>query len=178
MSQMGMDLILNIYYKTPNKSKTVISFNGQEIIQVFDGEKGYMINPMMGSTEPQELPVEQAESMKKQSQFKSPLSGYFAEGKLTLEGNENVKDKPAFKIKVNDPANTIYMFIDKATYMPVKTTATTGGVNVDTFMEWGEISGIMLPKVTTISAQGMEMVMYIESAEVNIPLEDSFFKVK
>jgi hypothetical protein len=29
-----------------------------------------------------------------------------------------------------------------------------------------------------MSAQGMEMVMYLESAEVNIPIEDSFFKIK
>ena len=36
--------------KNPNKIKVAYSFNGQEMVSVFDGEKGYMINPMTGSS--------------------------------------------------------------------------------------------------------------------------------
>ena len=38
---------------------------------------------------------------------------YFKDGKLTLEGQENVNDKPAFKLKANVGTNPIYMFVDK-----------------------------------------------------------------
>ena len=178
MSQMGMDLIMNLYYKAPNKSKNVISVNGMEIIQLFDGEKGYMINPMTGSSDPQEMPVDQVQSLKNNSTFKSPLTQYLKDGKLVLEGTENVKDKPAFKIKINDPVATTYMYVDKSSYLPVKTSVTSNGVTVDSFQEWGDLNGLMLPKVTTTSANGMEFVLLLENVEINIPLEDSFFKVK
>jgi outer membrane lipoprotein-sorting protein len=90
ISQMGMEMQSTIWYKAPNKIKVVIAFNGQEIVQAFDGEQGYMINPMMGTTDPQPLPASQTESMKNNSSLKSPLSKYVKEGKLALEGSEDV----------------------------------------------------------------------------------------
>ena len=41
---------MTMWMKNPNKIKTVTSINGQEMIQVFDGVKGYTVNPMTGST--------------------------------------------------------------------------------------------------------------------------------
>ncbi|MFN8239641.1 MAG: hypothetical protein U0X39_02690 [Bacteroidales bacterium] len=178
ISQMGMDLTMNMYYKAPNLSKNVISFNGQEIVQVFDGEKAYMINPMTGSSDPQELPASQSENLRNNSSFKSPLGKYLKDGKLTLEGSEDVKGKAAFKIKAVDGENTYYMFVDKATYMLTKMNIVSSGMSIDTFMEWGDVNGLMLPKKTTTSASGMEILMIIDSAEINPSLEDSFFKVK
>src|SRR5450759_5216159 len=55
MSGMGMEMPMVMYMKNPNKIKVVYSFNGQEMVSVFDGEKGYMINPMTGSSNPIEL---------------------------------------------------------------------------------------------------------------------------
>ena len=178
MSQMGMDMTMTTWYKSPNKIKLVLTFNGQDIIQLFDGTKGYMINPMTGSDAPQELPASQTDNMKNNSSFKSPLSRYMKEGKLTLEGSENVKDKPAFKIKAVDGENTYYIFIDKSSFHPVRMSVNTSGVTVDSYQEWGEVNGLMLPKKTTTQASGMEFVITLDNAELNIPIEDSFFTVK
>ncbi len=176
ISQMGMSMGITIYYKEPDKSRVVISFNGQEIVQFFDGLKAYVINPMAGNT-PQELPADQASNLKNNSSFRSPLSRYLKENKLTLEGKENVNNKPAFKIKVNEGGNTLYFFIDQDTWLPVKTTVMQGGINVETFQEWGEVDGLILPKVSKTKAGNMEIVINIEKAEKNIPLEDSLFKL-
>lgn len=178
MSQMGMEMTMTTWFKTPNKLKLILTFNGQDIVQLYDGTKGYMINPMTGSDAPQELPASQTENMKNNSSFKSPLSRYMKEGKLTLEGSENVKDKPAFKIKAVDGENTYYFYIDKSSFQPVKMSVTSSGILVDSYQEWGEVNGLMLPKRTTTQASGMEFVMTLESAEINVPLEDSFFTLK
>jgi len=177
MSQSGLTMTMTTYYKAPDKSRVVISFNGQDIIQLYDGNKGYLINPMTGNNNPQELPAEQAANMKNNSTFKSPLSRYFHEKKLTLEGTENLDDKPAFKIKVVDGGNTFYYYIDKSTWLPVKITAVSQGINIDTYQEWAEMSGVILPKVTRTSAGNIEIVINLEKAEVNIPLDDSLFKI-
>ena len=178
MSQTGMDLPVTIWFKSPNKIRLVLSFNGQNIVQVFDGTRGYMINPMTGSDAPQELPAEQTDNMKNNSSFKSPLSRYLREGKLTLEGTENVNERPAFKIKAVDGQSTFYYLIDKETYQPVKMSTTTSGINIDSYQVWGEINGIVLPVKTTTSSSGMEFVMSLDNAEVNVPIEDSMFILK
>lgn len=177
MNQMGMVIGMTIYYKEPDKSRVVISFGGQEVVQLFDGTKGYIINPMAGST-PQELPAEQAAQMKNNSSFRSPLSRYLKENKLTLEGTENVNNKPAFKIKAVEGGNTIYYFIDKNTWLPVKITVVQGGISIDTFQEWGDVEGLILPKVSRTKSGNMEMVLTLEKAEKNIPLDDNLFKIQ
>ncbi|MCU0461929.1 MAG: hypothetical protein MUF36_07950, partial [Bacteroidales bacterium] len=60
MDMMGQAIPVEIWMKNPDKVKSVTSVNGQEIIQAFDGVKGYSINPMMGSSEPVEMSAEDA----------------------------------------------------------------------------------------------------------------------
>jgi hypothetical protein len=44
--------------------------------------------------------------------------------------------------------------------------------------DYTETSGIMIPMKTTISAQGMDIVMNFTKVEVDVPMEDSIFKIK
>jgi len=184
MSMMGMDLPLEMWMKNPNKIKTVTNFNGQEMISVFDGVKGYSINPMTGSAEPVEMSADQVKQTQTSNLFNNFMETYLKEGKLTLLGEENVNDKAAFKIKVNlDGGNTTDMFIDKASYLLVKNSTTVSSqgttVTVDSYpSDYKETNGLLLPMKTTSSAQGMEFTIIFDKVEVNIPIEDSVFKVK
>ncbi len=184
MSAMGMEMPMTMFMKNPNKIKVVYSFNGQDMVSVFDGEKGYSINPMMGSADPVELTGDQLEQVKNNSIFKSQLADYFKNGKLTLEGEENVNDKPAFKLKASAAAQPVYMFIDKSSFLIVKTSATVEqmgqSMNVDSFMtDYTDVDGVVLPKKTTAMANGMEAgVITFDKVEVNTPMEDSIFKLK
>jgi zinc protease len=183
-SAMGMEMPMVIFMKNPNKIKVTYSFSGQDMVSVFDGEKGYMINPMMGSSDPVELTGEQLESVQKTSAFNNELIKYFKDGKLTLEGEENVTDKPAFKLKANAGTSPVFMFLDKSTYMLVKTSATVDqmgtSLNVDTYMtDYVDIDGVIIPKKTTAMANGMEAaIVSFDKIEVNLPMADSLFKVK
>jgi len=184
MSMMGMDLPLEMWMKNPNKIKTVTNFNGQEMISVFDGVKGYSVNPMTGSAEPVEMTADQIKQTQNSNYFSNSMATYLKEGKLTLVGEENVNDKAAFKLKVNlDGGNTTDMFIDKGSYLLVKTSTTvnSGGmtVTVDAFpTDYKETNGLILPMKTTSSAQGMEFSVIFDKVEVDVPIEDSVFKVK
>jgi hypothetical protein len=184
MSVMGMEMPMEMWMKNPNKIKTVMSFNGQEIITAIDGEKGYSINPMTGSADAVELTPEQIKQQQGSNIFHNQLANYLKDGKLKLVGEENVNEKPAFKIQADlGNGNSSDMFIDKATYMLVKTssTVTAEGMTVtsDTYpSDYKLTDGILFPMTTTISTQGMDMVMVFTKVEVNIPMEDSVFKLK
>ena len=184
MSAMGMEMPMVMYLKNPNKIRVTYNFSGQEMVSVFDGEKGYMINPMTGSSNPVELTGDQLKQVQGNNVYKNQLSDYFKNGQLTLEGEENVNDKPAFKLKANVGSNPMYMFLDKVSYLLVKTSATVNqmgtSMNVDTYMtDYIDTNGVLLPKKTTAMANGMEAgVITFDNIEVNIPMEDSLFKVK
>ncbi len=184
MSMMGMDMPLEMWMKNPNKIKTVYNFNGQEIISVFDGVKGYSVNPMTGSSEPVEMTVDQIKQTQNSNVFQNYMDNYLKEGKLTLLGEDKVNEKPAFRIKANlDGGNSTEMFIDKSSYLLVKTSTTvnSGGtaISVDAYpSDYKETNGVMLPMKTTSSAQGMEFSIVFEKVDVNIPIEDSVFILK
>jgi len=184
MSAMGMEMPMVMYMKNPNKIKVTYSFSGQDMISVFDGEKGYMVNPMTGSTDPVELTGDQLRQVQDNNAFKNQIIDYFKEGKLTLEGTENVNDKAAFKLKAMVGTSPVYMYLDKVSYMMVKTSATVDqmgtSMNVDSYMtDYVDIDGVIMPKKTTAMANGMEAaVISFDLIEVNIPMDDSVFKVK
>lgn len=183
MSMMGMEMPMTMWMKSPNKIKNVMSINGQDMIQVFDGVKGYMVNPMAGSTDPVEMTEEQINSLTRNNLLKNKMAEYLKDGKLTLEGEETVNGKPAFKIKINNPEASSTMFIDKESYFVVKTLTdiNQGGqsMTVESYpSDYTETNGLMLPMKTTASMSGMDMVTTFTKVEVDIPMEDSLFVAK
>lgn len=185
MSGMGMEMPMVMYMKNPNKIKVVYSFNGQEMVSVFDGEKGYMINPMTGSSNPIELKGDQLKQVENNLIFRNEIMNYFNKKQLSLDGEESVNGKPAYKLKVIvEGGSPIYMFIDKSSNLLVKTITAIDqmgtSMNVETFMtDYSDESGVVMPKKTTAMANGMEAaVITFDKIEVNLPMEDSLFKVK
>lgn len=184
MPSMGMEMPMERWMKNPDKVKQVMNINGQEVIQVFDGEKGYSVNPMAGSTTPTEMPPDELNSLKSNNMFQNELANYLKEGKLTLEGEEAVNGAPAFKLKASiSESNTTYIFIDKSSFYATKMSSsmTSQGMpmTIDMLLsDYKEMNGVVVPGKTTMSAQGMEFVLTYTNIEVNIPMDDSIFKLK
>lgn len=184
LSMMGMEMPTVMWMKNPDKIKTVTTVNGQDMIQAFDGEKGYTVSPMTGSTEPVEMTPDQVKQTVRSNMFQNSMANYFKNGQLALAGEENVNDKPAYKLKATtEGGQVIDMYIDKSSYFLVKTSTTTESngmtVTADSYpSDYTETSGVMIPMKTTISAQGMDIVMNFTKVEVDVPMEDSIFKIK
>jgi hypothetical protein len=185
MTGMGMEMPMTMYMKNPNKVKLVYNLKGQEMVSVFDGEKGYMINPLTGSSNPVELTGEQLKQVQNNNVFRNEIINYYNKKQLSLDGEESVNGNPAYKLKVTvEGSSPIYMYIDKGSNLLVKTTTTISQMgqqmSVDSYMsDYSDESGVVMPKKTKAMANGMEAaVITFDKVEVNIPMEDSFFKVK
>jgi hypothetical protein len=185
MSAMGMEMPMVMYMKNPNKIKVTYSFNGVDMVSVFDGVKGYTMNPMMGSAEPVELTGEQLKQVQNNNAFRNELLTYYNNKQVTLEGVEDVNGKPANKLKINvEGGNPIYMCIDKATGLIVKTSTTVDQMgttmNVDSYMtDYVDTKGVIMPKKTTAMANGMEAAtISFDLIEVDVPMDDTIFKLK
>jgi hypothetical protein len=197
----GMEIPIVIYSKNPDKVRSIVSYNGQDILSVYDGEKGYMINPLSGSLNPVELTGEQLKKVQDDSVFLDEILNYFNMGQLTLERDGTVNGKSAFvlKAKLNRTPNfrfiskesylkgsPVFFFIDKESFLLVKASTKIHKkgspipMNYDLYMtDFVDIDNVVMAKKTTIEAGGMETgVILIDKIEVNIPMDDSIFKIK
>jgi outer membrane lipoprotein-sorting protein len=184
ISLQGQEMPLEIWMKKPNKIRSVAKAQGQDVIEVFDGEKGYKVNPMTGSSTPVEMSAEEVKRTLRNNTFENTLENDLKAGQLMLLGEDAVNGKPVYKIKdVIDQGTVSNIFIDKATWLPAKQTIeiTQGGMpmTIETYpSDYTEINGIIMPMKTTTSVNGMEMVITFTKVEVDIPIEDSIFTLK
>jgi outer membrane lipoprotein-sorting protein len=184
VSQMGVEMPMNIMVKKPDKVRMVITYSGMEIITTFDGEKGYMVNPLAGMAEPMEIPAEQLSGVQEYNMFRDNLLESFKAGRLKLEGEEAVDGKPAYKLIVTDEAGKpTTVFIDKESFLTVKSVATVEQMGqvmeVESYMkEYMEVGGAKFVKVVTQMVNGMELGgMTVDKVELDKELDDSLFKL-
>lgn len=184
-SAMGMEMPLTMIMKNPNKVKVVNVFNGREIVSVFDGEKGYSINPMTGSSKPVELKEDQLKQVQNNNIFSNELMRYYKNGKLTLAGEENVNGKTAYKLKAEiEGGKPVFLYLDKNSYLLLKTstlvTQMGASVKIESYMyDYNETDGVIIPMKTLAKVNGMDAAMItFDKVETDILVDDSVFSIK
>ncbi|TNF44979.1 MAG: hypothetical protein EP310_02470, partial [Bacteroidetes bacterium] len=154
VSQMGMEMPMEMKIKKPDLFLITIDVQGQKIMQAFDGQKGWMIIPMM-SPDPQPLEGDQLAQIKQQVNMEGELFNYAEKGssaeligKVTIEGNE------LYRIKLT-PAdgNVKDYFIDTKTFYINRVKAKVSGqgqtVDVEQIMsDYKTLDGITMPMKT------------------------------
>lgn len=183
-TQMGNELPMTIMVKKPNKVKVVITFNGMDIITAFDGENGYMVNPMTGDTEPVEIPEDQLSSVQEYNMFRDNMLEAYKAGRLKLEGDEDVDGRPCYKILLTDEAgNTTTTYIDKDTMLTVRAVTEVEQMGQKMVVEsnikdYMEVNGAKFPKEITQTVSGMDLggITY-DKIELDRDMDDSIFVI-
>ena len=184
INMQGMELGMEMYEKAPDKLKSVSTFNGAEIIQVINGDRGYMVNPLMGSPDPVPLNKNQIASVKINSMLNTNIEKYYTEKKMELEGEESVSGRPAFKIKIEAPEGTRYIFVDKETYYITQTRLMVNqmgnDITIDLRMsDFDSFDGIIVATTinTFMKGQPAGTAKY-NTIEFNKDIDDSVFEIK
>jgi hypothetical protein len=182
VSQMGMELPMEMRIKKPDMFITNIDIQGQKMVQAFDGQKGWMIIPMM-SPDPQELAGAQLDQAKEQANMDGELFNFEKKGSTAeMGGKVNVEGKEMFRIKLTDKeGNTKDYFIDANTYLisKVKAKVSAQGQTVDVeqiMSDYKTIDGItMAMKVESKSPMGTAVIT-MEEVKFNEKFDDAIFK--
>lgn len=184
-TQMGTEMPMIISVKRPDKVKVIITYSGMDIITMYDGEKGYMVNPLAGMTEPVEIPAEQLSGVKEYNMFRNNVMDAFRAGKLKLDGEEQVNGKPAFKLTLTSESGDVSgLFIDKESYLTIKTTSKVSQMGqemeVESYIkEYHDVNGVKFAKVITQMVNGMEMGgVTFDKVEIDREIADSVFTIK
>lgn len=184
---MGMDFEFELFQKRPNKMRINVKASDMNVVQVVNGNTGFMINPMTGSTQAQDIPEVQLKALQKQANIDGTLYNYKQKGiTIELEGEENFKEKPVYKLKISekngDKTEISHYFIDKTTYLLLKVSGQRNvngmDLSVETlFNDYRKVEGVQVPFVTEIIANGMATSkVVIEDIKYNIGISDELFE--
>jgi outer membrane lipoprotein-sorting protein len=173
------------YQKRPMKFRSEAEFQGMKIISAFNGENGWSINPMMGSTEPQPMTAEQLDRMKIQADYDGMFYNYKDKG-YTVEfmGKEPVDDIETYVLKLTRlNGDIITAYIDAENYVILKTDSKMKIQDVDReaetiFSNYKYVDGILVPFSIETKMDGKTvMQMTFDEFKYNTDLDDSLFEM-
>lgn len=163
MSVQGMEIEV-VTKKMGNKFKSVQNIMGSDMIQVFDGEKGYF--EQMGNK--MDLPVDKIEDLKKGKTIDA-LS--FDPAKYTNPVTEEKIDDRECYLVSNDK---VKLYFEKKTGLLYKSTAKEGSMTIKSYMT---VDGIKFPEMVKAQANGQEMIITTKKVTINSGVTDNDFKI-
>lgn len=172
-------------WKAPDQARFELTIQGMTMIQAFDGESAWMINPFMGKATAEKMSDEDAEMFKEQTEFHGPLLDWEEKG-YTVEyaGEEEVEGTPTHKLVVTKPngeATTFYM--DQEYFLEIKAESKrmVRGQEIEVTSAIGdykEVDGLVMAHsldVEGAGGPGGNMNMTFETVELGVDLADDRF---
>jgi outer membrane lipoprotein-sorting protein len=180
---MGMESPFEMVGKRPNKVRITIEFQGAQIIQAYDGETAWMVNPMMGSADPIDMTGPEADGMIESSDMDGQLWNYKEKGhQLELEGTEEVDGAEAYVLKLTKKNGNIdYYYLETESYLILKMKSKTMMNGSETESEtllsnYQEIDGYIMAFTIEQKVGGQTAItIMMDDVKSNVSLEDSIF---
>lgn len=184
MLQSGIEIPFVQMLKRPKKVRVEATFQDLTLVQTFNGEEGWSVNPFAGVTEPQPMSADEVKSMNYTADMDGMLWDYATKGHtVTLEGSEDMEGTRCFVIKlVTGSGDTFTYYIDADTYIILRT---NNKVNVmgnetetDTYQSnYSMVDGMAVPGKIETKMQGqVVMTLVVDKAEFNPELDDALFE--
>ena len=173
------------FQKRPMYFRSEAEFQGMKILSGFDGTTGWSVNPMMGSTDPQPMTVEQIDRMKIQADYDGLFYNYKEKG-YTVEftGKETVDDIETFVLKLTRPnGDVVTSYIDAENYVLLKSKSNMKIQGVDTeteviFSNYKYVNEILSPFSMETKMNGQTaMQMTFDEISYDTDMPDSMFKM-
>jgi outer membrane lipoprotein-sorting protein len=180
----GMELPVTMVFKRPSKLRVETEFQGMKVIQAYDGETGWAVVPMMGSTEPTKMADDQLKQMQEQSDFDGPLVDYAKKGHtVELLGKEDVEGTEAYKLEViKQNGDVLQMYLDSEYFLVFKQEGRVNvqgqEVNATTHLsEYKEVGDILLAHSIEVTPEGAPSGIQItfSDVELNVEVDDAQF---
>lgn len=181
--QMGMEFPFEMINVRPNKLKMIIDVQGSKIIQAYDGESVWAINPMSGSSEPIDVTGPEADGLMESADLDGQLWKWEEKGhQLELEGTEEIEGSELFVLKLTKKNGNIdYYYLDPDSYLIIQTKSKTimQGSEVETeaiMSNYQDVNGYIMPFTVEQRMDGQTVLtIMMEKVEVDVEFDDSFF---
>lgn len=183
MAQMGMEFPGVVMQMPPNKQRIEVNIQGQQMIQAYDGETAWWINPFMGASDAQPMPEEMASEFTKEN-FEDDYIDYAEKGH-TVEylGQKEVDGVMTHELKLTKKDGTVeYTYFEPEYMVPImqKTIVDSGqmeGQAVETYLSnYEEVEGLMIPMSIESKVNGAtQFSLTVTKVELNPELDETIF---
>jgi len=182
-AMQGMEFPVERTAMRPNKFRMDINVMEKNIVQAYDGETAWSINPFQGGEKAQKADADMTKEFAKED-FEDAFIDYKDKGHtVTLEGKEEVDGTETFKIKmVKKDGSEIFYYFDMENMVPImfKSFAEVGpqkGQAVETYVsDYQEVDGLYMPFSMEQKMGGQTfMQMTMEKVEFNAEIDEKIF---
>jgi outer membrane lipoprotein-sorting protein len=182
--RMGQMFNFEIWQARPNKFRMEVDIQGQKMIQVYNGEKAWIVAPWTGSIEPQEVGTTELTQFKEQADIDGELYNWEDKGsKVTYEGSEDFEGTEVHIIKlITQDGNEKNYFIDGDTFLAVKMSSKImmqgSEISADGFMSnYKEVNDIVMPFYIENQMNGeVASTITLENVEFDVEVDDKLFE--
>jgi len=184
MGGMGIEAPFTVMSKRPNKARIEFVFQGMTGIQAYDGETAWQVMPFTGSTDPEEIPDDDAEDLWDQADVDGPLVGWEESGHtVELVGMEETEGTQAYKLKVTLNSGSVqYYFLDAEYFIPIRMEGVREQqgrtVEFETIVsDYKEVDGLMIAHSMEVRPKGAPagQAVTMDLIELNVEMPDSLF---
>lgn len=179
----GMEFPFATYHLRPNQMRLEAEVMGAQMIQCYDGEAGWTINPMTGTSEPQKMSPIELKGFKLQADMDGSLIDWKKKG-YTIEyiGTDDVEGTETHQLKLDTNDGIVMdMYFDTEYFLLLKVhTKVTEGENEhesDTYMsDYKEIGDLVSAHAieTRIGDQVVNQIL-LETVELDAEVDKSIF---
>ena len=186
LTMQGREFSMTVIAKRPNLMRQDMTIDGARVTSAFDGHKVWVVNPMVGINEPQEMSGPMADEMRDQPIFGGPLVGYKERGEtIELVGPSTVGDAKTWKLKLTrQNGRPMFIDVEAATGLELQWSRSVDQdgmtVDVDNVMSDYQPTdrGILVPRtMRTIVGGHQQGMVKVESVEFDAPITDADFQM-
>ena len=182
----GMEAPGVLLQKRPGMARLEFTVQGLTAVQAYDGKNAWQIMPFTGKKDPELMSADEAKETEEMADLDGPLVDYKSKGhQVELLGKEKIEGTDAYKLKVslkNGDIQTFYIDADSFLEIKEETKRTVRGteqVVESSIGDYKEVNGIIYPFAMESGLKGspQKMKLTISKIELNVPEEDSIFKM-
>lgn len=180
----GVQVPFTLELKRPRRMRLEFLFDGQMVVQVYDGKTGWKKRPFLGRDGYELYTSDELRAAAGQAELDGPLVDYKTKGhRIELLGTEDVEGRRAYKLEVTLATGAVrHLYLDAETFLEVKVDGERRLKGKQTplatfFRDYKPVNGLLIAhKVeTVIAAAPAGNGMVIDRVEVNPPLDDARF---
>lgn len=162
------------------------SLQGLTVIQAYDGQNAWQINPFQGRKDPEKMSADDAKGLLDSADIAGPLFNYAGKGnKVEYLGTEDVDGTDAQKLKVtlkNGDIKIIYLDPDQFLEIRILDQRRIRGELVETETDLGsyeQIAGVYFPFSIEVGSKGSakNQKVTIEKMDVNVDADARLFQL-
>jgi hypothetical protein len=183
---VGINAEVTQEQKRPSMIRQDFTVQGMTQIQSYDGSVGWQISPFEGRKDPELLGEDDMRDLVEDADIDGPLVDYQAKGnKVEYLGHDIVDGDDAYKLKVTlKNGDIVYYYLDPDTYFEIKKEKQEfirGSVRETEQLlgSYKQVAGVYYPFSVEAGTKGSgEHARFtFDAIEVNVPIEDSYFKM-